>query len=76
MAARLGYLLQLEDFVNEIIEGDSQVIILSLQHPHSSLDWHISSFIYDIINSLPVFISWSGRKVKRCTNFYTHLVAH
>jgi hypothetical protein len=64
MTARLGYLLQLEDFVNEIIEGDSQVIILSLQHPHSSLDWHISSFIYDII-SLPIFISWSGRKVKR-----------
>jgi len=30
------------NFNNFIIEGDSQVVISSLQHPQNSLDWHIS----------------------------------
>jgi hypothetical protein len=40
-----------------IIESNSQVVILSLQHPKNPPDWRISSVIYDIIDSLPISIS-------------------
>jgi hypothetical protein len=61
---------------NYIIEGDSQVVISSLQHPQNPLDWRISPIIYDIIGSIPASISWSVRKVNRSANFCAHAVAH
>lgn len=73
LAVSLATSLNHEKF---IIESDSQVVILSLQHPQNPLDWHISSVIYDIIDSLPVSISCSARKVNRSANFCAHSVAH
>jgi hypothetical protein len=45
------------NLVNFIIEGDSDVVIMSLQHPQHPLDWRISSVISDTIDSLLASIS-------------------
>jgi hypothetical protein len=73
LAVSLATSINLENF---IIEGDSQVVIMSLQHPQNMLDWRISPIVSDIIDSLPASISWSARKVNRSANFYAHSVAY
>jgi hypothetical protein len=64
------------NFNNFIIEGDSQVVISSLQHPQNFFDLRISPIIYDIIGSIPTSISWSARKANKSANFCAHVVAH
>jgi hypothetical protein len=73
LAISLARSLNLEKF---IIESDSQVVILSLQNSQNSLDWRISSIIYDITDSFRVSISWSPRKINRSVNFCNYSVTH
>jgi ribonuclease HI len=58
-----------------ILEGDSEVVVLSLQHPNSVRDWRISSVILDCLDSISPSSSWEVRKVKRSANFCAHSVA-
>jgi ribonuclease HI len=44
LAVSLATSINLENF---IIEGDSQVVIMSLQHPQNMLDWRISHVVSD-----------------------------
>jgi hypothetical protein len=37
-----------------ILEGDSKVMILALQHPNSALDWRISPIILDSLDVIPI----------------------
>jgi hypothetical protein len=59
-----------------ILEGDSEVVVLSLKHPNSVQDWRISSVILDCLDYIPPTSSWEVRKVKRSANFCVHSVAH
>jgi ribonuclease HI len=60
---------------NFILEGDSEVVVLSLQHPNSVRDWRISSVILDCLDTILPSSSWEVRKVKRSANFCAHSVA-
>jgi hypothetical protein len=68
----MACLLNLENF---IIEGDFQVVILSLRYPQNPIDWRILSIIYDIIDSLMVSVH-SVKKNYKSVNFCTHLMVH
>jgi hypothetical protein len=37
-----------------ILEGDSQIVILTLQQPEIAQDWRIASTIHHTIDSIPV----------------------
>jgi hypothetical protein len=58
-----------------ILEGDSQVVISALQHPHIPQDWRISLVILETIDDIPTSISWNAIKVNRSANFCTHHAA-
>jgi hypothetical protein len=73
LAVSLANSLNIQSF---ILEGDSQIVILALQHPDISQDWRISSVIHNTIDSIPADSSWSARKVNRSANFCAHYVAH
>jgi hypothetical protein len=59
-----------------ILEGDSQVVILTLQCPTIVQDWRITDIIKSTLDSIPPDSSWSARKVNRSANFGAHYVAH
>jgi hypothetical protein len=59
-----------------ILEGDSSVVISSLQNPSCVLDWHIDLIIQDTISSFPASSLWEARKINRSANFCTHYVAY
>jgi hypothetical protein len=65
--------LHLDQFV---IEGESQVVILALQHPTIVHDWLIIDIIQHTLDIIPYDSSWSARKVNRSANFGAHYVAH
>ncbi|XP_062176085.1 uncharacterized protein LOC133881146 [Alnus glutinosa] len=73
LAVSLANSLNIQSF---ILERDSQIVILALQHPDISQDWRISSVIHNTIDSIPADSSWSARKVNRSANFCAHYVAH
>jgi hypothetical protein len=50
LAASLAISLNIQKF---ILEGDSQIVILALQHSDISQDWRISSTIHNTIDSIP-----------------------
>ena len=58
-----------------IVEGDYEVVFLTLQHPDFSQDWRIFPIIYDILVFIPFASIWEARKVKRNTNFFAYFVA-
>jgi hypothetical protein len=58
-----------------IIEGDSEVVVHSLQNPNLVRDWRISSYILDSLDSIPFAFSWKVRKITRNVNFCSHSVA-
>jgi hypothetical protein len=58
-----------------ILEGDSSVVIQSLNHPHSDIDWRISPILMDFLSSIPSTSSWEARKINRSANFCTHSMA-
>jgi hypothetical protein len=59
-----------------IIEGDSSIVISSLQNPSCVFDWHIDLIIKDTISSLIASSLWEARKINRSVNFYAHYVAY
>jgi hypothetical protein len=59
-----------------IIEGDSSVVISSLQNPSCVLDWHIDLIIKDTTSSFPASSLWEVRKINRSANFCTHYTAY
>jgi hypothetical protein len=59
-----------------ILEGDSSVVISSLQNPSCVLDWHIDLIIQDTISSFPTSSLWEARKINISANFYAHYVAY
>jgi hypothetical protein len=59
-----------------IIEGDSSVVISSLQNPSCVLDWHIDLIIKDTISSFPASSLWEARKINRSANFCAHYAAY
>ena len=73
LAISLAASLLLDRF---ILEGDSEVVVLALQHPVSALDWRISPFISDSLDDIPFVSSCEGRKINRSTNFCAYTVAH
>jgi hypothetical protein len=51
LASDLVSSLKLDSF---IIEGDSHIVILSLNNPALSIDWHIDHVISDTLDSFQV----------------------
>jgi hypothetical protein len=58
-----------------IIEGDSEVVINSLNNPNLIRDWRISSLILDSLEFISSASFWEARKISRSANFCTHSVA-
>jgi hypothetical protein len=59
-----------------ILEGDSQVVILTLQCPTIVQDWRITDIITSTLDSIPPDFTWSARKVNRSADFGAHYVTH
>jgi hypothetical protein len=77
LAAQLAVSLAASLHLNRfILEGDSQVVILTLQCPTIVQDWRITDIIKSTLDSIPPDSSWSARKVNRSANFGAHYVAH
>lgn len=55
-----------------ILEGDSEVIIESLQNPKNPLDWRITPIILEVIESIPATFTWQARKIKRSIHYVAH----
>jgi hypothetical protein len=76
LAGKLAFSLAISMNLSQvIIEGDSHIVIMALQHPALAQDWRISSVINHTIDSIPPQLSWSARKVDRSTNFCAHYLA-
>ncbi|XP_059460221.1 uncharacterized protein LOC132189495 [Corylus avellana] len=73
LAASLIVSLHLKNF---ILEGDSSIVISSLQHLTIVLDWKIEHVISDTISLLPISSIWEARKVHRSANFCALHVAY
>ena len=65
--------LQLDWF---ILEGDFDIVILTLNNPSLSIDWHIDNVILDTLASFQVSSQWEARKINRSANFYAHFTAY
>jgi hypothetical protein len=77
LAAKLAVSLALSLHLTRfIIEGDSQVVILTLQQPSIVQDWRITDIIHQTLDMFPPDSSWSAQKVNRSANFGAHYVAH
>jgi hypothetical protein len=73
LAGVLAKTLQLDQF---ILEGDSTIVILSLNDPALSIDWHIKHVMYETLSSFQVFSHWEGRKINRSANFCAYYAAY
>jgi hypothetical protein len=58
-----------------IIEGDSEVVVLSLKNPNFVRDWRISTIILNSLESIPSTSFWEVWKISRSTNFCAHSMA-
>jgi ribonuclease HI len=59
-----------------IIEGDSEVVVNSLNNPNLIRDWRISSLILDSLESISFASFWEARKISRNANFCAHSMVH
>jgi hypothetical protein len=73
LASVLVTTLKLDRF---ILEGVSQIVILSLNNPSLSMDWHIDHVISDSLASFQVSSNWEARKINRSANFCAHYAAY
>jgi hypothetical protein len=76
MAAQLAISLALS--LNQdrfIIEGDSEVVVLSLKSPNFVRDWRFSAIIHKSLQSIPSTSFWEVRKISRSANFCAHSMA-
>jgi hypothetical protein len=76
MAAQLAILLALSLKKDRfIIEGNSEVVVLSLKNPNFVRDWRISAIILNSLDSIPSTSLWEVRNISRSANFCTHFMA-
>ena len=73
LADVLANSLQLDQF---ILEGDSAIVILSLNDPTLSLYWHIEHVMYETLSNFQVFSHWEVRKINKSAKFCTHYAAY
>jgi hypothetical protein len=73
LAGVLANSLHLDKF---ILEGDSALVVLALQNPALSVDWHIEHIIHETLASFQVSSLWEARKINRNANFCAHYVAY
>jgi hypothetical protein len=73
LAGVLANSLQLDQF---ILEGDLAIVILSLNDPALSIDWHIEHVMYETLSSFQVFSHWEARKININANFWAHYAAY
>jgi hypothetical protein len=73
LAGVLANSLKLDRF---ILEGDSNIVILSLNNPTLSIDWHIDHVILETLASFQVFSHWEARNINRSVNFCIYYVAY
>jgi hypothetical protein len=57
------------------IEGDFEVMVLSLKNPKFIRDWRFSFIILDSLESIPSASFWEVGKVSRSANFCSHSMA-
>jgi hypothetical protein len=77
MAAQLAISLALSLKKDRfIIEGDSEVVVLSLKNPNFVRDWRISAIILNSLESIPSTSLWEVRNISRSANFCAHSMAH
>lgn len=58
-----------------ILEGDSHIVSLAINHPRLTTDWHINPIISDLQNHLLFFKSRTAPKIIRSANSSAHQVA-
>jgi hypothetical protein len=58
-----------------ILEGDSLVVIQSLNSPLTNQNWRISPVILSSLQNIPSDSLWEARKINRSANFCAHSVA-
>jgi hypothetical protein len=58
-----------------IIEGDSEVVVLSLKNPNFVRDWRISAIILNSLDSIPSTSLWEVRNILRSVNFCANSMA-
>jgi hypothetical protein len=73
LAGALAKSLHLEKF---ILEGDSALVVIALQNPVLSMDWHIDKLIHEALASIQVSSLWEARKINRSANFCAQYVAY
>lgn len=73
LAVSLAISLNISNF---ILEDDSLIVIMTLQHLSLVLDQKIENIIADSIAMILLSSSWKARKVHRNVNFCTHHVAY
>jgi hypothetical protein len=73
LASHLAASLQLDHF---IIEGDSAIVILSIQNPALRIDWHIEHVICETLSNFQVSSNSEARKVNKSANFCAHYAAY
>jgi hypothetical protein len=72
LAGVLADSLHLENF---ILEGDSALVVLALQNPALTTNWHIEHLINETLATLHSS-KWEARKINRSANFCAHYVAY
>jgi hypothetical protein len=65
--------LQLKNFT---LEGDSQIVISTLNFPAITFDCHIEHVIASSLSLFPTSPSWEARKINKSINFCAHHVAY
>jgi hypothetical protein len=75
LAAQLAIsIVRSSSFDHFILEGDSLVVIQSLNSPLSDQDWRISPVILSSLQNIPSDSFWEARKINRSANFCTYSV--
>jgi hypothetical protein len=58
-----------------ILEGDTHIASLAINHPRLTTDWHINPIISDPHNHLLFFKSWTASKISKSANSRAHQAA-
>jgi hypothetical protein len=77
LAAQLASVLATSMKLDRVIlEGDSSVVISSLQNPSYVMDWNIDLIIKDTLSIFSSSYVWEARKINRSANFCAHYAAY
>jgi hypothetical protein len=59
-----------------ILERDYAIVILSLNDPALSIDWHIEQVMYETLSSFQVSSRWEARMINKSANFCAHYATY